>query len=82
MTDQPDAPGPPLSYQRDIRPLFRDKDRNAMVQLFDLWSHQDVVSHQDAIVAQLAAGTMPCDGPWPPEQVAVFTRWVTGGSNP
>ena len=26
--------------------------------------------------AKLHDGTMPCDGPWPAEQVEVFDRWV------
>jgi hypothetical protein len=47
---------------------------------FDLWSHDDVSAHADAILARLKAGTMPCDGPWPPDRVAVFERWVCAGS--
>ena len=27
-------------------------------------------------------GTMPCDGAWPPEHVAVFQHWIAGGSAP
>ncbi len=42
----------------------------------------DVASHADAIAERLRAGTMPCDGPWPPEQVDVFERWVAAGSPP
>ena len=30
-----------------------------------LWSHADVSQHAEAILGRLAAGTMPCDGPWP-----------------
>ena len=30
-----------------------------------LWSHADVSQHAQAILGRLAAGTMPCDGPWP-----------------
>ena len=29
-----------------------------------------------------AAGTMPCDGAWPPERVDVFERWVNSGMAP
>jgi hypothetical protein len=46
---------------------------------FDLWSHDDVSAHADAILERLNAGTMPCDGAWPPDRVAVFKRWVSSG---
>jgi hypothetical protein len=83
MTDQPD-PSAGLSFERDVRPMFRDKDRQSMLRVkgFDLWSHTDVRAYQDAILDRLRSGTMPCDGAWPPEQVAVFQRWIAGGSVP
>jgi hypothetical protein len=48
---------------------------------FDLWSHDDVSSHADAILGRLEAGSMPCDGPWPAERVAVFRQWIDGGKH-
>jgi truncated hemoglobin YjbI len=75
----PDA-DEPLSYEAHIKPLFRERDRDSMRFAFDLWSHDDVSSHADAILTRLKAGTMPCDGAWPPERVAVFERWVSAGS--
>ena len=33
-----------------------------------------------AILERLRAGTMPCDGAWPPDRVEVFARWVSSGS--
>jgi hypothetical protein len=33
----------------------------------------------DAILERLREGTMPCDGAWPPEHIAVFQRWIAGG---
>jgi hypothetical protein len=81
MTGQPDPPAA-LSFERDVRPMFRDKDRNSMLKAFDLWSHSDVQAHQDAILKQVRNGTMPCDGAWPPEHVAAFQRWIAGGSAP
>jgi hypothetical protein len=69
-----------LSFDRDIRPLFREKDRASMLNRFDLWSHEDVTTHQDAIASQLARGSMPCDGAWPSDRVAVFQRWIAEGS--
>ena len=70
------------SYEVDIKPLFRDRDRGAMQSHFDLWSYEDVVENQDAILVTLAEGTMPCDDPWPAEQVDVFRAWVAAGSPP
>ena len=41
MTGQPDSPAG-LSFERDIRPMFREKDRDSMLKAFDLWSYSDV----------------------------------------
>ena len=81
MTGQPDSPAG-LSFERDVRPLFREKDRDSMLKRFDLWSRSDVQAHQDAILERLRNGTMPCDGPWPPERVTIFQRWIASGSAP
>jgi hypothetical protein len=67
------------SFESDIRPLFRERDRGAMRELFDLWSRDDVAENSQAILRVLESGAMPCDQPWPPEQVAVFRRWVEAG---
>ena len=37
MTDDIDGPG----FETDIKPLFRERDRQAMRSRFDLWSHDD-----------------------------------------
>ena len=37
MTGQPDSPAGP-SFERDVHPLFREKDRDSMLKAFDLWS--------------------------------------------
>ncbi len=68
-----------VSFENDVKPLFRESDRGAMKWAFDLWSHGDVKTHAEAILERLAAGTMPCDGPRPAQQVAIFRRWVEGG---
>jgi hypothetical protein len=74
------ADSPTIGFGAEIKPLFRDKDRQAMREAFDLWSYDDVVAHADAIAGQLSAGTMPCDGAWPAEQVDRFQRWLQEGS--
>jgi hypothetical protein len=83
MPDQetPSAPRA-VSFQADIKPLFRASDRAAMQKAFDLWSFADVSAHGTQIAEKLQAGTMPCDGPWPADQVALFTDWLDGGSKP
>ncbi|HSS08535.1 MAG TPA: hypothetical protein VLL25_01535 [Acidimicrobiales bacterium] len=78
MTDLP-AEGQPVSFQAQVKPLFRSKDRRSMQFAFDLWSYDDVSSHAEAILGRLRAGTMPCDGAWPAAQVDVFQRWVDAG---
>jgi hypothetical protein len=46
---------------------------------FDLWSWEDVSKHATPILDRLEDGTMPCDGAWPPAQVALFKRWIDTG---
>jgi hypothetical protein len=53
-----------------------------MLKAFDLWSYADVSAHSTQIVQRLQEGTMPCDGAWPADRVALFTDWVAGGSKP
>jgi len=69
----------PLSFESHVKPLFRERDRQSMEFAFDLWSHDDVSEHADAILARLRAGTMPCDGAWSGAQVDLFQRWVESG---
>lgn len=81
MTDVDREPAP-LEFSTDIKPLFRELDRNSMLKVFDLWNYRDVVAHQDAILHSLESGVMPCDAPWPATRVAVIKRWITEGSKP
>jgi len=69
----------PISFAQDIKPLFREGDRDSMKWAFDLWSYDDVAANGDAILGKLQDGTMPCDGAWPDEQVDLFQRWVDAG---
>jgi hypothetical protein len=72
----------PVQFATHIEPLFRPKDRQSMRLHFDLGSYEDVSAHADRILARLRAGTMPCDGAWPPQRIEVFDRWVRGGKLP
>jgi hypothetical protein len=47
---------------------------------FELWSHAEVARNNDAILGRLREGTMPCDGTWRDEQIAVFQDWVEAGT--
>src|SRR6266481_2681592 len=70
----PKLPGADEAVRFDdhIRPLFRPMDRNSMLFAFDLWKEADVAAHREQILARLRAGTMPCDGAWPGEKIALF----------
>lgn len=70
-----------VSFEEDIRPLFRERDRGTMLQVakFDLWTRDDVAEHSQAILERLENGSMPCDQTWPPERVDLFRRWVDSG---
>jgi len=70
----------PVRFDKHIRTLFRSRDRASMTFAFDLWAYGDVRAHAAAIMARVEAGTMPCDGAWPPERVEVFRRWIEEGT--
>jgi hypothetical protein len=69
-----------VSFEPQIKPLFRERDRQSMKWAFDLWSRDDVAGNSDAILDRLRNGTMPCDGAWAEEQIALFQEWVEAGA--
>jgi CDGSH-type Zn-finger protein/truncated hemoglobin YjbI/ferredoxin len=71
--------GEPVSFDRHVRTMFRARDRQSMKFAFDLWSYDDVRAHAPAILAQVRAGSMPCDAAWEPSWVAAFERWTQTG---
>ena len=74
--EEPMAP----TFETDIKSLFREGDREAMLAAFDLWSYDDVKENADRIVAVVRAGSMPCDMQWPDDQVDLFQRWIDADS--
>jgi hypothetical protein len=70
------------TFEHDVRPLFRERDRVAMKRHFDLWSYDDVQTNAQRILGVLRSGRMPCDGAWPAEQIATFERWTETGMAP
>jgi hypothetical protein len=75
------AIGEPISFVQHIKPLFRERDRESMISKFDLWSHDDVARLSDPILARLRDGTMPCDGAWADERIALFQDWISAGKS-
>jgi hypothetical protein len=76
MSESNSAP----TFERDIKPLFRDQDVKSMEFAFDLASYDDVAANADGILTRLEAGEMPCDGAWPDDQIDLFRRWTAAGS--
>jgi hypothetical protein len=73
---------PMISFERDIRPMFRHVDREEMEAWFDLWSFEDVRAHALAIAERLEDLTMPCDEPWSPDRIDAFRSWIGAGFPP
>lgn len=72
-----------LSFEEDIRPMFRPRDVNAMLALrhFNLHNYDDVKLWATRISEKLKID-MPCDGLWPMEDVDKFEAWIDGGMLP
>jgi hypothetical protein len=68
-----------LSFERDIRPLFRADDIDAMEFAFNLSSYADVSENAEEIYARLSEGTMPCDKAWADDDVGRFRSWIDAG---
>jgi hypothetical protein len=82
VIDRKERMGDQVTYEQDIRQLFRDRDIQSMSFAFDLSSYDDVRANAEAIYERLAAGSMPCDGRWPAEDVERFRSWIDNGSPP
>jgi hypothetical protein len=71
-----------VGFEREIRPLFREKDIQSMSAKFDLSSYDDVKASAEQILGAVSNGSMPCDGAWPAERVELFREWVDVGCPP
>lgn len=71
-----------LSFDEDVKELFRPKDRAQMEWAFDLWRYEDVKANAAAILERLEDGTMPCDDQWDAEQIDTFRTWMQEGMAP
>jgi hypothetical protein len=68
-----------VTFERDVKPLFSERDRTSMQSFFDLWSYEQVRDNADAILDRVSDGSMPCDSEWSQDQVDLFQRWMDGG---
>jgi hypothetical protein len=73
-----------VSFAHDIRPLFRDSpDVDSMKDYgIDLSSYEQVKEKAPEIYARLKDGSMPCDEPWPNDEVTLFKSWMDEGMAP
>lgn len=71
-----------MSFATDIKPLFREQDREAMDFAFDLWSFEDVRANAGMILQRIEDGTMPCDEPWEDGKIQMLRDWIAGGTPP
>ena len=72
----------PLSFQRDIKPMFRPKDITCMrghnVLLDDPTWMCAIVNAQQVYTA-LSTGAMPPDTNWTDAQLTMYKAWMDGG---
>ena len=76
---------PQVSFDKDIKPLMRDTDRDHMLFMFDLWSYGDVKDNAGDIYDSVSKGRMPpgnAGGPWSKDKVDLFKQWIDGGCLP
>ncbi|MGA8383787.1 MAG: hypothetical protein WB687_00710 [Candidatus Cybelea sp.] len=72
--------GDPLSFARDIRPMFTDIDVAHMkIAGIDLSDRNEVMMHADAIYQTVSTGAMPPpssgEAPWTADMCDRFKRW-------
>lgn len=78
----------PVSFAKDILPLFTQIDIDHMQFFCDLSKYDDVKTNSADIVSRLTGEggpTMPpktAGGPWSATQIALFQSWIDGGCQP
>jgi len=78
------------SFQADIRPLFTERDIDAMTKAFNLANYDDVKAHAAAIydrIRGIGGAVMPPPpprggGPWPQSRIELFAKWMADGCRP
>ena len=46
-----------MSFETDIKPMFREEDRDAMDFIFDLWKYEDVRENAELIYQRIEDGS-------------------------
>jgi hypothetical protein len=80
----------PTSFQKDIRPLFTERDIEGMRKGFDLTSYDEVKKHAAAIydrIRGIGGAVMPPpppmgEGAWPQSRIELFANWMADGFQP
>jgi hypothetical protein len=76
----------PLSFERDIRPMFTQMDIDHMSTWMDLSNRDSVLENADSIYSVVSSGSMPPPGSgesaWTPEMCAAFKAWHDQGGPP
>jgi hypothetical protein len=78
------------SFQRDIRPLFTERDIEGMKKGFNLASYEEVKAHAAAIydrIRGIGGAVMPPppprgEGPWEQSRIELFAKWMADGFPP
>ena len=78
-------------YDKDILPLFRPQDIQCMARARVLLDQAEWMldpagdarfadhAHARLVGEKLANKSMPPDGPWSADQIALFLDWMAGG---
>jgi hypothetical protein len=73
----------PVSFAKDIRPMFTQMDVDHMQAFMDLADRDSVFENADAIYDTVLGGLMPPSSSgeprWTPEMCATFKRWQEQG---
>jgi len=78
------------SFQKDIRPIFTERDIQGMIKGFNLASYDEVKAHAAAIydrIRGIGGAVMPPppprgEGPWQQSRIELFARWMADGCPP
>ena len=68
-----------VGYERDIRPLFREKDVSSMSMVVDLPSYNGVRANGDRILAKLSDRSMPLRRAFGGGAGRALRSWVDAG---
>jgi hypothetical protein len=71
-----------MSFINDVKPLFREEDRDTMDFAFDLWSYDDVKTNAALILERIEDGSMPCDETWGEDKIQTLRDWIAEGCPP